>query len=261
MQRGWGIARLPHPQPSALSSAQTTQAGRAGPRGAPPQPGWHRSCHRHARCSPLRNTRRWLSQGCPGPPSSPGHSGGGFPAWPCHHGCWVVAACRGGGASALGWAEPRTEGWFAGVRAAQKQGLANLSLRLELRFPSAVLGVEPCSNSLVNTGKHSRRSRRCLQPAWQTQLLRREQTGTPGQRAPLDVPNPTPQPPGTLSLQKPDLEVSQKQQGKTSAPRHGHGARLCTGRPLCSVAVPGPGHAASMELRGTDTAGGAPWVV
>lgn len=159
MQRGWGIARLPHPQPNALSSAQTTQAGRAGPRGAPPRPGWHRSCRRHARCSPLRNARRWLSHGRPGPPSSPGHSGGCFPAWPCHHGCWVVAACRGGGASASGWAEPRTEGWFAGVGAAQKQGLAGLSLRLELRFPSAVLGVEPCGNSPVKTGKRSSRSR------------------------------------------------------------------------------------------------------
>lgn len=131
------------------------------------------------------------------------------------------------------------------VRAAQKQGLARLSLTLELRSPSTGLGVQPCGDSPVNKESVSPRIWGCLQPARQTQLLQREQTDAPRQRdrstchidpaATRHTPAATARPPGPSGSA-----------GKTSVP---HG--LCTEGPL-SQSQRGDTAAA-----GTDTLGSA----
>lgn len=117
-----------------------------------------------------------------------------------------------------------TEGRFAVVRAAQKQGLA----RLELRFPSTSLGVQPCGDSPVNKGSVFPGIWGCLQSARQTQLLQREQTDPPRHRdsstCQIDCAATRHTPPATARPPGPSGST-----GKTSAP-HGPG---CAQRDPC----------------------------
>lgn len=110
----------PHAAPHRaciLSSAQNTQesAGWPGRTVQGSLPG--QACPALSSTSACCYTSRWLDHELPEPLSSLGNLGRAVPPWLLGRQC-----ARGGGTSASSWAEPQTEGWFAGGKGCSKAG-------------------------------------------------------------------------------------------------------------------------------------------